>query len=314
LKCFGVRIGIDMGGAKTVVARDGEVLLSEPSLVIYGKDGEEPLGTGLEAWRMLAELPVEYRCFWPVSKGRVLNAGAASALLRGLMKKALPRSGIFTYKSAVVCVPCGVSAEEKAALSYALKSAGVSRCMFCLTASAALYCEGKDIFEPRGRLLIDAGKTGSAAAVTLTGAAAFSDFPFGAALDREIAGYSLKQRGVRIGLALAEALKLGRQQRVPGIEEQSCALQYFEPSSGELDALFEKARERACEAAAEVMRSVSPDLLSDIAEEGIYLFGGGSFLPGLREKLSECTGLRAERVEDALYGGARGASLLVEYL
>jgi len=67
------------------------------------------------------------------------------------------------------------------------------------------------------------------------------------------------------------------------------------------------------EAVRRVLEKMSPDLASDVAENGIWLAGGGALLKGLRLLLHQITGLEIKKSEDPLRAVIRGAGAVTEH-
>ena len=66
------------------------------------------------------------------------------------------------------------------------------------------------------------------------------------------------------------------------------------------------------EAVRRVLEKASPDLSSDISENGIWLAGGGALLKGLRLLIHQATGLDVNKAEDPLRAVIRGAGAVTE--
>jgi len=67
------------------------------------------------------------------------------------------------------------------------------------------------------------------------------------------------------------------------------------------------------EAVRRVLEKMSPDLASDVAENGIWLAGGGALLKGLRLLVHQATGLDVKKSEDPLRSVIRGAGAVTEH-
>jgi rod shape-determining protein MreB and related proteins len=66
------------------------------------------------------------------------------------------------------------------------------------------------------------------------------------------------------------------------------------------------------EAVRRVLEKASPDLGSDVAENGIWLAGGGALLKGLRILIHQATGLEVHKSEDPLRAVIRGSGAATE--
>ena len=77
-----------------------------------------------------------------------------------------------------------------------------------------------------------------------------------------------------------------------------------EAMSGSIEALVEATKE--------VLETTPPEILSDIMQRGIYLFGGGALIKGLDTLLKEYLKIPVRIADDPLTAVARGAGIILE--
>jgi rod shape-determining protein MreB len=72
--------------------------------------------------------------------------------------------------------------------------------------------------------------------------------------------------------------------------------------------------ESLVEATKEVLETTPPEILTDIMQRGVYLFGGGALIRGLDKILSDYLKIPVHFVDDPLTAVARGTGIIVENL
>ena len=72
--------------------------------------------------------------------------------------------------------------------------------------------------------------------------------------------------------------------------------------------------ESLVEATKEVLETTPPEILADVMQRGIYLFGGGALIKGLDTLLSEYLKIPVRIADDPLTAVARGAGIILENL
>ena len=95
--------------------------------------------------------------------------------------------------------------------------------------------------------------------------------------------------------------------RLAGLPREVYAQRRAHPrprSSIRLDSLFEAMKE--------VIEKTPPELLSDVLERGVTVFGGGALLRGLPELLSKMLGVPVHVASDPLTPVVRGTGIVTE--
>jgi rod shape-determining protein MreB len=231
-------------------------------------------------------------------------------MLQALFRTAT-KAGIFTPKPRVViCVPSGVTEVEERTVINAAIEAGARRVYLIEEPLAAALGAGLDIKGPKGHMVVDiGGGTTDVAVLTLNDVAVSSSTEVaGDAFDEAIARYVRRQYGVIIGQVTAEDIKIQIGCVYPRTEDITMTVRGRSAKTGlpvEVPLLaseiFEVLRRPARQIADEVLsvlEETSPELVSDIADTGITLTGGGSQIWGMDMMLTERTGIRCTRADD----------------
>ena len=131
----------------------------------------------------------------------------------------------------------------------------------------------------------------------------------GIAFDNAIVRHIRRNHGVAIGMTTAEEIKIQigcvypRQEdsamQVKGRDIKSGMPREITVTSSELFTPLSTAARHIADEVLSVLETTSPELVSDIAENGITLTGGGSLIWGMGMLLTERTGIPCSLSDDA---------------
>ena len=210
----------------------------------------------------------------------------------------------------VITVPSGVTEVEERSVINAAIEAGARRVFLIEEPLAAALGAGLDIKGPSGHLVVDiGGGTTDIAVLSMNGVAVSSSLKVaGDAFDEAIIRYIRRQHGVIIGQVTAESVKIQIGQVFPRDEELSMNIKGRDFKTGMpkvinitsteiYEVLRRPARQIADEVLA-VLEQTSPELVSDISENGITLTGGCAQIWGMSELLMERTGIDCSLADD----------------
>ncbi len=326
MKLFSNDLGVDLGTSNVLIYADGEgVVVREPSVVAMDKNTGKILEVGTAARNMLGRTPGNVVAMYPLKGGVISDHDMTVRLLQAMFRKAGKngKSSFLTPKPRVlICVPSGATQIEERSVINAAIEAGARRVYLIEEPLAAALGANLDISGPNGHMIVDiGGGTTDIAVLTMNGVAASSSLKVaGGSFDEAIGRYVRRHRDVVIGQTTAEDIKIkigcvvNRHENVSmmvrGWDASSGMPKEIELSSAELvDYLSRPARQIADEVLS-VLENSSPELVSDIAENGITLAGGGSQLMGMDIYLSERTGVPCTIADDpdacVVYGCGKG--------
>ena len=319
MKLFSNDLGVDLGTANVRIYVDGKgILVREPSVVALDKNGGRILEVGASARNMLGRTPGNVVAMHPLKDGVISDHEMTVRMLQALFRKASKAKRFTPKPRVVICVPSGITEVEERTVINAAIEAGARRVYLIEEPLAAALGAGLDISGPNGHMIVDIGSgTTNVAVLTLNGVATSSSIKVaGNSFDEAIARYVRRHHGVVIGQTTAEDVKIriGRvsdsyDRNVAGQENASTVIKgrdaktgvvkTLELTSEELaEVLWRPARQIADEVLS-VLENTSPELVSDISDNGITLTGGGSCLAGMAEMLSARTGIRCALADDA---------------
>ena len=309
---FSHDLGIDLGTANVLIFEDGKgIIVREPSVVAVDKNTGKILQVGSAARNMLGRTPGNVVAMHPLKDGVISDHEMTVKMLQALFRQ-VSSSSLFTPKPRVVIsVPSGVTEVEERTVINAAIDAGARRVYLIEEPLAAAMGANLDIRGPNGHMVVDiGGGTTDIAVLSLNGVAVSSSIKVaGDAFDEAIGRYVRRKHGVVIGQATAEDIKIQIGCVYPRPENVSMNVKGRDAKTGmprELTLLsseiFEVLRRPARQIADEllsVLEETSPELVSDISENGITLTGGGSQIWGMDKLLTERSGILCTLADDA---------------
>ena len=311
MRLFSQDLGIDLGTANILIYEDGKgIVVREPSVVAMDKNTGRILQVGTAARNMLGRTPGNVIAMHPLKDGVISDHEMTVKMLQTLFREAT-KSSLFTPKPRVViCVPSGVTEVEERTVINAAIDAGARRVYLIEEPLAAALGAGLDIRSPRGQMVVDIGcGTTDIAVLSLNGVAASASTKIaGNAFDEAIARLIRRKHSVIIGQVTAEDVKIQIGSVYPRPEVVSMNVKGRDAKTGMpreitilsseiYDVLHRLARQIADEVLL-VLEETSPELVSDISENGITLTGGACQIWGMDKLLTERTGIVCALADD----------------
>ena len=311
MQLFSIDLGVDLGSSNILINAEGQgVVIREPSVVAVDKNTGKILQVGSAARNMLGRTPGNVVAMYPLRDGVISDHEMTVKMLQILFRSAT-KSSLFTPKPRIIIsVPSGVTEVEERTVINAAIEAGARRVYLIEEPLAAALGAGLDISGPNGHMVIDiGGGTTDIAVLTMNGIAVSSSVKVaGIAFDEAIAKYLRRKHGVIIGQTTAEDIKIQIGCVYPRNEDISMVVKGRDAKTGtprELSILsseiYEVLRRPARVIADEVLsvlEDTSPELVGDIAENGITLTGGGCQIAGMANLLTERTGIPCTIADD----------------
>ena len=303
-------LGIDLGTANVLVYEDGKgIVLREPSVVAVDKNTGKVLQVGAAASNMLGRTPGNVVALRPLRDGVISDYEMTEKMLAQMMKKIIRFA--FVKPRVVVCVPSGITEVEERAVIQATMEAGARRVYLIEEPFAAALGAQINLDGPSGHLVVDiGGGTTDVAVLTMNDVAVSSSLKVaGETFDDAVIRYLRRRHGLLIGPNAAEELKITigsvyeRTQEVTmlakGRDAKTGLPKEVEVSSTELFEVFKRPARQIVDEIMAVMEQTSPELVADIAANGIVLTGGGCQLWGFDRLIAERTGIPCTIADDA---------------
>lgn len=307
---FSKDLGVDLGTSNVLIYASGRgVVLREPSVVALDKNTGKVLQVGAAARSMLGRTPGNVVAFHPLRDGVISDFEMTAQMLSEMIRRVTRHSLI--KPRVIVCVPSGISEVEERAVIQAATQAGARRVYLIEEPLAAALGAQMDLSSPEGHMVIDiGGGTTDIGVLTMNGVAVSSSIRVaGAAFDEAIIRFVRKHFGVLIGANAAEDMKVSigcvyaREEplrtKLKGRDLKTGLAREITVSSEDLLEPLRRSARQIVEAVMDVLEQTTPELVADIARNGIVLTGGGSQLWGMDRLISERTGMRCMVADDA---------------
>src|ERR1035437_2688223 len=323
-KYFSNDIGIDLGTANTLVYLSGKgIVINEPSVVAINQKTGRVVAVGAQAREMLGRTPPHIVAVRPLVDGVISDFEVTEEMISYLIKKAEEFSPKMLGPRVVVGVPSGVTNVEIRAVRDATKNAGAREVHIVEEPMAGAIGIRLPINDPIGSMVIDiGGGTTDIAIISLGGIVRSKSLKLaGDKLNNDIISYIRSEFKILIGEKTAENVKIAIGAVVAG-EHLEAPIKGRDLITGlprevvltdaDIREAMSTSIESLVEATKEVLETTPPEILTDIMQRGIFLFGGGALIKGLDRLLSEYLKIPVQFVDDPLTAVARGTGIILE--
>lgn len=325
---FSEELCIDLGTANTLVYVRGKgIVIREPSIVAQHRRTKKVLAIGREAKMMIGKTPQAIEAVRPLKDGVVCDFDSTLAMLSYFVRKVHEKPGkrfLLPRPKVVIGVPMQISEVEKRAVVDAAHASGVRQVFLVEEPAASALGAGLPVGEAVGSMIVDiGGGTCEIAVLALGGIVVGSSLRVsGDAMDLAIISYIRSRWGLLIGERTAEEVKMLIGSAYPMVLEKETVVRGRDLESGlprSIKINSTQIREALAPvintilgAVKEIIEDTPPELISDVAERGIMLSGGGGLLAGLAKLISQETKMPVTVAEDPLAGVVIGCAKLLE--
>ena len=315
---MGRKIAIDLGTSTLQIFVEGKgVVLNEPSVIAVDKYLNRVTRVGREAAELIGREPEGIEVVRPIRDGVISRFNHTVVMLQRFLRKSCGR--FIIPPGVVIAVPSIVTDVEEHAVRDAAVSAGLKDPYLIDEPVAAAIGAGVDVTADRGSMIVDiGGGTTDIAVICLGGAVVSSSIRVaGDEMTDAVVKYVRNKYSILIGEQAAEDAKIliGSVWRrddiqtttVKGKSLKSRAPVVTELSSNDMTEALEEPVTELIEEICTVIEKTPPELVTDIAENGIILTGGGSQIYGLDKIISSVTGLPVKYAEEPSLCVVKGA-------
>ena len=317
-------LAMDLGTANTLVytPKDG-IVLNEPSVVALDNRSGNVLAVGKEAKEFLGRTPKSIRAIRPLKDGVIADFEVTKEMIAYFVRKVI--RGMRLIKPMIIIgVPAGITQVEKRAVIESGTQAGAREVKLIEEPVAAAIGAGLPIDEPIGNMVVDIGGGTTEVAVISLSSVAYSESVriAGDEMNEAIQRYVQDKYQMLIGENMAEKTKIVigsafRQEKPLSIEVGGKNMVDGNPRT--LTLHDEEIREAIQEpvnaivlAVRRALEKTPPELVADIANNGLYLAGGGALLKGLDQLISQSAHLQVIKDDDPLTTVVRGVGRVLE--
>lgn len=299
LRFLGKDLAMDLGTANTLLftSADG-IVLNEPSVVALDARKGDVVAVGKEAKEFLGRTPDRIRAIRPLKDGVIADFEVTKAMISFFIRKVIKGMSLVKPK-VVIGVPTGITQVEKRAVIESAQQAGAREVLLIEEPMAAAIGAGLPIEQPRGNLVVDIGGGTTEVAVISLSAVAYSESVrvAGDELNDAIQRYLQDEFKLLVGENMAERAKLTLGSAVPLTESLTMTIsgkdlvdgrpRNLELTDSHVRQAIHDPVQTIVMAARRAMEKTPPELVADIASNGLLLAGGGALLKGLDTLISD---------------------------
>ena len=293
-----------------VIYAEGKgIVLREPAVVAVDKNTGRVLKVGAAARNMLGRTPGNVVAVRPMQGGVASDYEMTQKMLTEFFHRISRFS--FVKPRVIISVPSGVTSIEERAVVQIAQEAGARRVYLIEESLAAALGANLNFSGPDGHMVVDiGGGTTDIGVLTMNGLAQSSSIRVaGNTFDEAIIRYLRKKYGLLIGQTTAEDAKImvgsvferGEPvvTKIKGRDfKTGLAREMMVSSADMVEALRRPARQITDEILS-VLEQTTPELVADIARNGIVLTGGGSQIWGMDKLITDRTGIACAVADDA---------------
>ncbi len=319
-------IGIDLGTANTLVYLAGKgIVINEPSVVALNQKTGRVVAIGIQAKEMLGRTPPHIVAVRPLVDGVISDFEVTEEMIAHLVREAEKFAPKMLGPRVVVGVPSGVTNVEIRAVRDATKNAGAREVHIVEEPMAGAIGIRLPVHEPIGSMVIDiGGGTSDIAVISLGGIVRSKNLRIaGDKLNNDIISYIRSEFKILIGEKTAENIKMSVGAVVAG-EPLEASIKGRDLITGlpreviitdsDVREAMSASIESLVDGTKEVLETTPPEILSDVMQKGIYIFGGGALIKGLDSLLRDYLKIPVHIADDPLTAVARGAGIILENL
>ncbi|MBQ8468579.1 MAG: rod shape-determining protein [Clostridia bacterium] len=302
-----IYLAIKIGSTTTTIYRQGDgLVLKEPSLIAISGSAvksREIRAIGYEARNLQGRHSYGISVVSPIVDGLVNNSELATLMLRGFIRKVCPDRLFRPNIRALLCVPLGITAEDKKTFQKVCYSAGITD----VTILPAIICNAigldTNIENKFGKLFVNIGGGCTNIAVLAQNSIVqgVSLNIGGKKINTAIEQYVLDKYNLSISQQTSEKIKQDIASLIPtysstvdieGVDNSSKEAKLITLTSSELYPIMDFYFGKICDAIETVISSCPPDIVNDVYKEGGYFGGSQVVFPGLEKYLRNRLGMQ----------------------
>jgi rod shape-determining protein MreB len=325
-KFFTQELAIDLGTANTLIIRDGEVVVDEPSIVAINRKTGETIAVGHKAMQMHEKTHENIKTIRPLKDGVIADFQAAESMIEGLINMSGIRRHFLNQMKMVICIPSGITEVEKRAVFDSADHVDSKETYLIYEPMAAALGIGLDVEEPIGNMIIDiGGGTTEIAVIALSGIVWDESIRIaGDEFTSDIMNYMKRQHNILIGERTSEQIKIHVGSALKELENppEDFSVNGRDLMTGipkeitinysEIAGCLDKSISKIEEAVLKALENTPPELAADIYKRGLYLTGGGALIRGLDKRLHQKTKLPVHVAEDPLRAVVKGTGIALK--
>ena len=321
---LGKNLAMDLGTANTLIytPKDG-IVLNEPSVVALDSRSEKVIAIGKEAKEFLGRTPERIRAIRPLKDGVIADFEVTKTMIAFFISKVI-RGLQLVKPKIVICVPTGITQVEKRAVIESAQQAGAREVRLVEEPMAAAIGAKLPIHQPMGNMVVDIGGGTTEVAVISLSSVAYAESVrvAGDEMNESIQRYIKDQFQVLIGENAAERIKIEMGSAVPLPETKTRRVsgknmvdgrpKTIEINDGQVRESIKEPVNMIIYAVRNALEKTPPELVTDVANNGMLLAGGGALLKGLDQLISQQSEISVIVDEEPLTTVLRGTGIALD--
>jgi rod shape-determining protein MreB len=322
---LGKNLAMDLGTANSLLytPKDG-IVLNEPSVVALDSRTEKVLAVGKEAKEFLGRTPQRIKAIRPLKDGVIADFEVTKSMIAYFISKVIHGLQLVKPKI-VICVPTGITQVEKRAVIESAQQAGAREVKLIEEPMAAAIGAKLPINKPMGNMVVDIGGGTTEVAIISLAAVAYAESVrvAGDEMDEAIQRFIKDEFKVLIGETAAEKIKLQIGSAIPGKETQTMRIsgknlvngtpKSIEISDGQIRECIKEPVHTIVQAVRKALEKTPAELVTDVANNGLLLAGGGALLQGLDELITRETEISVIVDDEPLTTVLRGTGTALKF-
>ena len=328
---FRQELAIDLGTANTVIFKDGDVVLDEPSIIAVDTKSGKLMALGNHAQLMEEHTPPGITTVRPLMNGVIADYDAAEMMLTGFILKATGQKKGFLARlfrpamRIVIGIPGGSTKVDMRSIRDSASHAGAHDLFMIYEPTASALGIGLDVTAPNGNMIVDiGGGTTEIAVISLGGIVESASIHIaGNEITSDIIDYMAQQHNIHVGRTTAEEIKFAVGSVLPELPADEIPEPIHVTGRNILTGLpleasidykeiamcIDKTIVKIESEILKVLQRTPPELYSNIVRNGVWLAGGGSLLRGIAKRFGDKVNIQFHVAEDPLKAVARGTCL-----
>ncbi|MEG1581686.1 MAG: rod shape-determining protein [Clostridia bacterium] len=320
-----ILLSINIGTSNTSIYKCGEgMVLVEPSMIAFSGTGKNKVikAVGIKAKKMLGRSGGT-SVVSPIFEGSVIDSEMATEMLKVFLSK-VSNNKLFRPKIiAVLCVPMGLSKAEKATFEKVCYNAGISEVTLIPKVVATAIGYSMDISSAHGSLIaVMGGGTSEVAVLSLNSIISGMSLGIGGSkIDVAIEKYIEEKCEMEIGAGVSEKIKQeigslyandNSETEFMGTSKKSGIAEPMVVHASELFPVISYYYDLLAETISSMISACPPDIVSDITNDGVFLFGGSLLMTGSENYFKKKIGVKVLLRDDIIHADVIGGAMLLE--
>lgn len=313
---------IDLGNNNTLLTDENQILLSQPSLIVFDEEKRAVKAVGDQAFDIFEKNHSLLKTVKPLQWGVIADYDSASAMINKMVNQVHKRNWFSSFDHIISGVPYYATEVERRALRDVLDQFNSRKRQLVVEPLAAAVGMGLNIREAEGKMVIDiGGGITEIVIISLSGIAVFKSIKVaGDSFTIDIQDHFRRNHNLMIGWKTAEQIKIQVGAATPLINEAPASMivkgkdildgipATREVNHAEVAFVLDKSIKSIEESIIQTLEVCPPELAADIYQNGIHLTGGSALLRGLKERLQKNIQLPVHLDTEPLLAVSKGIS------